>query len=270
MPTAIIQARMSSTRLPGKVLMDIAGQPMLVHLVERARRARSVDQVVVATTTHLSDDAIQHLCSERGYSCYRGSLPDVLDRYIQAARKYDAQTIVRLTADCPLIDPAVLDLTVVALAGHDFSANRLPPPWTRSLPIGLDVEVVTRTALERAWLEAHERYHREHVLPYVYEGVIFDQQPIPVGIEGFYTLHGTSLHGFSIAQLHHTPDTGTLRWTVDTPADLDLVRQVFAHLDDPLEFTWHDVLHVFEQYPQLADINAQIQHKTVFDTENRI
>ena len=243
---------------------------MLAHLVERARRASSVDQVVVATTTDPSDDAIQHLCLARGYNCYRGSLPDVLDRYTQAAREYGAQTIVRLTADCPLVDPGVLDLTVEALAGHDFSANRLPPPWTRSLPIGLDVEVVTRAALERAWQEAHERYHREHVLPYLYEGVTFDPRPTPIESEGFYTLHGINPHGYKIAQLHHTPNYGSQRWTVDTPADLELVRQVFAYLDDPLDFTWRDVLSVFEQHPHLADINAQIQHKTAFDTENRL
>ena len=179
--TAIIQARMSSSRLPGKVLLDIAGQPMLVRMVERARRARSIEQVVVATTTDPSDDPIEQLCAERGYDCFRGSLPDVLDRYTQAARQFEAHTIVRLTADCPLLDPAVLDLTVEALAGNDFAANRLPPPWTRSLPIGLDVEVVTREALERAWHEAQERYQREHVLPYIYEGTVFDQAANDVG-----------------------------------------------------------------------------------------
>jgi spore coat polysaccharide biosynthesis protein SpsF len=180
MPTAIIQARMSSSRLPGKVLQDIARQPMLVHVVERARLARSIDQVIVATTHDPTDDAIQHLCAERGYLCYRGSLADVLDRYYQTALQYDVKTIVRLTADCPLLDPGVLDLTVEALAINDFSTNRLPPPWTRSLPIGLDVEVVTFPALERAWNEAHESYHREHVLPYIYENAIFTIQHLPV------------------------------------------------------------------------------------------
>ena len=269
MITAIIQARMSSSRLPGKVLQDIAGQPMLVHMVERALRARSVAQVVVATTTDPSDDAIQQLCTERGYACYRGSLPDVLDRYTQAAREFDAQIIVRLTADCPLLDPAVLDLTVEALADGDFAANRLPPPWTRSLPIGLDVEVVTRTALERAWKETTERYQREHVLPYLYEGVEFDPQPRPIDGDGYYTLQGTTPRGFKIAQLHHAPGYGDLRWTVDTPADLALVRQVFANLDDPLDFTWRDVLAVFERHPELAEINAQVVHKTAFDIDGR-
>jgi spore coat polysaccharide biosynthesis protein SpsF len=260
---------MSSSRLPGKVLMGIAGRPMLVHVVERARRARSVDQVIVATTTEPSDDAIQRLCAERGYPCYRGSLPDVLDRYTQAARLFGAQTIVRLTADCPLLDPTVLDLTVELMAEHDFSANRLPPPWTRSLPIGLDVEVVTQTALERAWHEAQERYQREHVLPYVYEGVEFNPHPLLTSVEGYYTLQGTSPRGFRIAQLHHTPDHGALRWTVDTPADLELVRQVYAHLDDPVDFTWQDVLTVFKRHPELAEINDQVVHKTAFETDNR-
>jgi spore coat polysaccharide biosynthesis protein SpsF len=260
---------MSSSRLPGKVLLDIGGQPMLVRMVERAKRARSIEQVVVATTTDPSDDPIEKLCAERGYACFRGSLPDVLDRYTQAARQFEAHTIVRLTADCPLLDPAVLDLTVEALAGNDFAANRLPPPWTRSLPIGLDVEVVTRDALERTWHEAQERYHREHVLPYIYEGAVFDPQPAPAGTTGFYTLHGTSPRGFDLVQLHHSPGYGARRWTVDTPEDLELVRQVFAHLPDPLEFTWLDVLAVFEHHPELAAINAQVVHKTAFDTDKR-
>ena len=269
MITAIIQARMSSSRLPGKVLRDIAGQPMLAHMVERARRARRVEQVVVATTTDPSDDPIQQLCAGRGYACCRGSLPDVLDRYTQAARQFDAQIIVRLTADCPLLDPALLDLTVEALAECDFAANRLPPPWTRSLPIGLDVEVVTRAALERAWQEATERHQREHVLPYLYEGVEFDPQPAPIDGEGYYTLRGNTPRGFKIAQLHHTPDFGALRWTVDTPADLELVRQVFIRLDNPHDFTWRDVLAVFERHPELAEINAQVVHKTAFDIDQR-
>ena len=270
MPTAIIQARMSSSRLPGKVLLDIAGQPMLVHIVERARSARSVEQVVVATTTDPSDDPIEQLCAQRGYDCFRGSLPDVLDRYTQAARQFEAHTIVRLTADCPLLDPSVLDLTVEALAGNDFAANRLPPPWTRSLPIGLDVEVVTREALERAWHEAQERYQREHVLPYIYEGTVFDQAANDVGTAGFYTCNGTSPRGFKIVQLHHRPDHGARRWTVDTPEDLELVRQVFAHLPDPLHCSWLDVLAVFERHPELAQINAQVVHKTAFDTDKRL
>jgi spore coat polysaccharide biosynthesis protein SpsF len=271
MPTAIIQARMSSSRLPGKVLQDIAGQPMLVHVVERARRAHSVERAIIATTTDPSDDGIQQLCNERGYLCFRGSMPDVLDRYYQTAREYDVKKIVRLTADCPLLDPGVLDLTVKALATNDFAANRLPPPWSRSLPIGLDVEVVTFAALERAWNEAHERYHREHVLPYVYENAIFSDQRLPVVSSdepgAWWTQKGHTPRGFRLKQLHHSPNYGTLRWTVDTAADLELVRKIYTLLSPATDFSWRDVLALFERQPELALINAEVVHKTAFDTD---
>ncbi len=286
---AIIQARMSSSRLPGKVLRQIAGQPMLAHVVERAKRAQLVDQVLVATTTDPDDDAIERFCTERGDPCYRGSLPDVLDRYYQAARQLQAGTIVRITADCPLLDPAVVDLTIQAFQGrftpeqtgaYDFAANRLPPPWTRSLPIGLDVEVCSFAALERAWQEAHERFHREHVMPYLYEDVdLFPVQDSLIDLP-YRLTHGVSPRGFRIIQLHHTPDQGSLRWTVDTPADLELVQQIFKHLmaqqglapsGDAEEtiLPWHTILSLVQNHPELAEINASIQHKTVFDIDTR-
>jgi spore coat polysaccharide biosynthesis protein SpsF len=265
---------MSSSRLPGKVLLEIAGQPMLVHVIERARRARSIQQVIVATTTDPSDDAIQELCLARGYTCYRGSLTDVLDRYYQAARLLHEKTIIRLTADCPLLDPEVLDLTVQALDQRDFAANRLPPPWRRSLPIGLDVEVCTFAALERAWQEAHERYQREHVLPYLYEGVNFNPEMIPLHPvhpdPGTWSVQvGSTPRGFSIAQLHHSPDYGMLRWTIDTPQDLKLVRLIYHHLSPVMNFTWRDVLALFERLPELAQVNAGVIHKTAYDTDTR-
>ena len=170
---------MGATRLPGKVLHDIAGQPMLVRVVERTRRASLLDGFVVATTTEIQDDALYELCRERGYPCYRGEQQDVLDRYYQAARQTGADVIVRITADCPVIDPLLINETVQLVTGHyslvtdhfDFAANRLPPPWGRTYPIGLDVEACTFAALERAWQEATEPYQREHVMPYLYEGV---------------------------------------------------------------------------------------------------
>lgn len=246
---AIIQARMESSRLPGKVLLDIAGEPMLARVVERTRRANSLDEVVVATTTHGSDDPVAALCEERGYPCYRGSMHDVLDRYYQVAKQFQAQVIVRITADCPVIDPDLIDEAVAALkeARADFVANRLPPPWRRSYPIGLDIEVCTFQALERAWVEADQPQHREHVMPYLYE------------VEG----------RFETLVLHHEPDYGHLRWTVDTLQDLDLIREVFDHFDGREDFTWVEVLDYFERNPQLAEINAQVRHKTVFDVDER-
>ncbi|MEA3326254.1 MAG: glycosyltransferase family protein, partial [Chloroflexota bacterium] len=168
---AIIQARMGSSRLPGKVLMPIGGEPMLYRVVVRARHAKSVGLVVVATTTDPSDDPVALFCRRRGFPCFRGDPLDVLDRYYQAAIQFNAATVVRLTADCPLIDPHEIDRTAKAFfeSNVDFAANRLPPPWKRTTPIGMDTEVVTFDALARAWQEADEKYEREHVMPYLYD-----------------------------------------------------------------------------------------------------
>jgi spore coat polysaccharide biosynthesis protein SpsF len=292
---AIIQARRASSRLSGKVLLDIAGQPMLVRVVERTRRARTITRVVVATTTELSDDPVEALCVERGYPCYRGSQYDVLDRYYQAARNFGAEIIVRITADCPVIDPGVIDKTVgvflyppngvSGMAGvqsplavrhlpFDFVANRLPQPWSRTVPIGLDVEVCSFIALEQAWKEADQPFHREHVMPYFYEGVPPEAlQPSgdisSMGSDAWYVVQAVSQRGFSVAQLHHFPDYGSLRWTVDTPADLELLRQVYARFPDRDDFSWLDVLALFKREPELAQINANVKHKTAFDVDTR-
>ena len=279
---AIIQARMSSSRLPGKVLLDIAGEPMLARVVERARRAKQVDQVVVATTTDSSDDPVAEFCTEHGYDFTRGSLHDVLDRYYQSARQFNADAIVRLTADCPVLDPDVVDQTIAVIASEarqspsvgaeiassqehaprndvifDFVANRLPPPMGRTYPIGLDVEVCTFSALENAWTNATEKHQREHVMPYLYEGV--NLQPSTYNLQT-----GVSTHNFKIALLNHDPDYGSLRWTVDTPEDLDFIREIFARFNDD-DFTWYDILSLLEREPELAKINADVHHKTLME-----
>jgi spore coat polysaccharide biosynthesis protein SpsF len=280
---AIIQARISSVRLPGKVLLDIEGQPMLARVYERARRARAIAEVVVATTMDPSDNAVEDLCQSRGYLIYRGSTHDVLDRYYQAAREFGADVIVRLTADCPLMDPGIVDLAVQAFLGKlvltgqgaeegipstdsnprrlvlrdgefhitgrppgndwDFTATRLPPPWKRTFPIGLDVEVCSFEALERAWREADQPHQREHVMPYLYEQ------------EG----------RFRVLVLDHEPDYGAHRWTVDTAEDLELVRRIFAHFQGRDDFSWIEVLDLFERHPELSGINAAVQHKSLRD-----
>lgn len=247
--SAIIQARMDSSRLPGKVLIDIAGEPMLVRVVERVRKAHHLHQVVVATTTDPSDDAVEDLCVQRGYPCYRGSMHDVLDRYYQAAKQFAAQVIVRITADCPVIDPQLIDQAVEARerTGADFVANRLPPPWRRTYPIGLDIEVCTFAALARAWEQADQLIHREHVMPYLYEQ------------EGRFHVH----------ILNHEPDYGYLRWTVDTPEDLELIRCIYAYFDGRDDFSWLDVLDLVQNQPHLAEINASVKHKTAFDVDER-
>jgi spore coat polysaccharide biosynthesis protein SpsF len=244
---AIIQARMGSKRLPGKVLRDIAGQPMLARVVGRARQAASLDVVVVATTTETEDDPVASMCGRRGYPTYRGHPVDVLDRFYQAAHAFQAEVIVRLTGDCPLIDPGIIDRTVSAFreAGADFAANRLPPPWKRTYPIGLDTEVCTLDALERAWREASQPHHREHVMPYLYE------------VEGrFHTL-----------LVDDRRDLGHLRWTVDTPTDLALVREIYAHFQGRDDFTWEEVLDLYRREPRLAQINAGVHPKDYRESE---
>jgi spore coat polysaccharide biosynthesis protein SpsF len=266
---AIIQARMSSSRLPGKVLLDIADQPMLARVVERTRLASTVDQVVVATTTDPADDPLARLCLERGFPCFRGSHFDVLDRLFQAARQFEAGTIVRITADCPLIDPQVIDRTVKAFFGEvqacdrvlpfvqseiddrqqhstsehfgpfDFAANRLPPPWGRTYPVGLDTEVCSFQGLETVWGQAAAQHQREHVMPFFYD----------------------NMERFRLVLVNHDKDYGALRWTVDTAEDLELVRRIYAWFPSRSDFTWLEVLELLERHPELAEINAQVQAK---------
>jgi spore coat polysaccharide biosynthesis protein SpsF len=255
---------MGSSRLPGKVLLDIAGKTMIQHVVERTRHARSVDTVAVATTTDASDDPVAAFADSQGIPFTRGSLHDVLDRYYRAARAHAADIIVRITADCPAIDPLLIDQTVGTLleGGYDFVANRLPPPFKRTFPIGLDVEVCTFAALEEAWMKADQPFQHEHVMPFIYEGVTLKAESP--------TLHtGVSLHGFKVALLQHQPDYGALRWTVDTPEDLALMRKIFDTLEDKNDFTWYDLLALVQKHPELMEINAQVRHKTMTDVDER-
>jgi spore coat polysaccharide biosynthesis protein SpsF len=267
----IIQARMSASRLPGKVLKDIEGQPMLVRVYERARRARTLGLLAVATTVDPADNLVAESCAGRGYPCFRGSMHDVLDRYYQAAKFYKADVIVRITADCPVIDPAVVDEVVKLVTNNrlpvtsdqfDFACNRLPPPFTRTFPIGLDVEVCTFAALERAWHEADQKFHREHVMPYFYESVQLS------AVSGQLQT-GISPRGFKVAQLHTSPDYGSLRWTVDTPEDLEFIRQVYARFGGRDDFSWQDVLELVQREPGLSQVNAGVRHKTLTEIDSR-
>jgi len=268
---AIIQARMGSSRLPGKVLLDIGGEPMLVRVAERARRAATLSGVMVATTDDPSDDLVVKLCRERGYAVYRGSAQDVLDRYHQSAHGQNADVVVRLTGDCPVIDPLVIDRTVEAFFGKvkpldevlshrgsladpppaegpfDFAANRLPPPFHRTYPIGLDVEVCSASVLDYAWKHATEKHQREHVMPYLYD------------MDG----------RFNVLLVNHESDLGSLRWTVDTAEDLELLRRVYAHFGNHDDFSWLDVLDLWKKKPGLFDVNAGVRPKSLRDVDDR-
>ena len=240
---------MNSSRLPGKVLLDINSKPMLQWVYERTSGARLLDLVSIATTTDPSDDPIQSFCETRGFPLFRGSQYDVLDRYYKAAREYRAEVVVRITADCPLIDPGLIDQVIGEFlhSGADFCANRLPPPFHRTFPIGMDTEVASFSALERAWREADIQYEREHVMPYLY-----DQ-------EG----------RFKVQVVDNEVDYGSYRWCVDTPEDLEFVRQVTARLSSQQNFTWMDILVLLKREPELTRINSQVLHKTMVDVDER-
>jgi spore coat polysaccharide biosynthesis protein SpsF len=231
---AILQARMSSTRLPGKVLRPILGRPMLSWQIDRIRRSKTIGRLVVATSREASDDQIQAFCESNEVLCYRGELHDVLSRFRGAAEAFGpAKHVVRLTGDCPLIDWTIIDAAVdlQRRSGSDIAGNAI----VRTYPDGLDAEVVLRDALDRAHHEATEPGHREHVTQYIY------QHP----------------ERFRLAHLTQVPDLGLLRWTVDTPADFEMVEQVFAGLAHRHNgFLQQDVLEFLEQHPEIVAINA--------------
>jgi len=246
----IIQARMASSRLPGKVMKEVGGLPILHWMVERAKKSLYVDEVWVATTTDASDDPIEEYCREKGFLCFRGSVFDVLDRYYQAAKKAKADVIVRLTADCPLIDAELIDNVVLGLYEQkaDFCANRLPPPFHRTYPIGLDVEAVFFTGLERAWNRAETKFEREHVMPYFYD--------VP--------------DRFTVAVLDADVDYGHYRWTIDNPEDLVLVNKIVEAFNGRRNFDWTEVLALYEAHPEWHKINAEIAHKSFLDVDERL
>lgn len=236
---AFVQARMASTRLPGKVLADVAGVPMLIRVVTRARRANSLDGVVVATSDANENDAIAEACQAHGIDCFRGDETDVLDRFAQAARAFKADVIVRITGDCPMIDPLLIDQTVQAMqgAGARFAANRLP--GDRSFPVGLDVEVCTFDALDEAWRRADQPYEREHVMPYLYQGTPADD----------------------VVLVRNEEDLSHMRWTVDEPSDLELVRRIYDAFNGRDDFAWREVLALVNSDPSLTAINAHVRHR---------
>lgn len=199
---AIIQARMGSTRLPGKVLMDLAGKPVLRHVIDRVKLVPEIERIVVATSREQKDDVIAAKCREWGARVYRGDEKDVLDRYFKAAALHLMTVVVRITADCPLLDPAVVSKVIQEFkaSGCDYASNVHPP----SYPDGLDCEVMSITALQTAWDEAGSPFHREHVTPYLWQ----------------------DSGRFGAVNVSSTGDTSSLRWTLDTPEDLEIIREL--------------------------------------------
>ena len=238
---AIIQAHMGSTRLPGKVFKDLADEPMLACVVDRTRRAQTLDEVVVATTVQSADEAIVRLCAKRDWPCFRGSEEDVLDRYYQAAVAHQADVVVRITSDCPLIEPEIVDRVVREFLERqpevDYACNTLP---RRTFPRGLDTEVMRFDVLEQAWREDDNPAWREHVTPYIQR-------------------HPDLFHIYGVV---NEVDYSHMRWTVDTPQDLAFVRRVYEHFGHD-RFSWREVLVVLEQYPAWLEINQDVQQKVI-------
>lgn len=233
----IIQARMGSTRLPGKTLLDIGGAPMLARVIRRAQRATLIDETIVATTVSPDDDAVAEACAEWGVPCFRGPVDDVLDRYYQAALACRAGAVIRITADCPVIDPHLIDDAVRLFLDHqpDYVSNGVEGRYPR----GLDVEVVSIEALARTWREARPGFERIHVTPYLYDPA----------------------NGFDILFAAWDDDYSEYRWTVDTENDLALIRAIYAHFGNADTFSWRDILALLQSNPALAMLNATEHQK---------
>lgn len=238
---AIIQARMGSTRLPGKVLKKVLGKPLLEYQLERVKKSRLIDEIVVATTVKEQDQPIVDFCMEKGVSCYRGSEEDVLARYYEAAKEYEAEIVVRLTSDCPVIDPGVIDRVIQAFL-EDEEADYVSNTLERTFPRGMDTEVFSFQALEQAFQSARMQSEREHVTPYIWK----------------------NSDRFSIKSVFHRDDLSIHRWTVDTPEDFELIKKMIEHLYRvQRDFSMEDMLQLLDQHPQWKEINAHIEQKKV-------
>ncbi len=237
---AIIQARMGSTRLPGKVLMPLCGKSVLAHTIDRVKSCSLITQTVVATTTLSRDQAIIEESKKLGIEVFEGSEDDVLSRYYHAASAFKADIVIRITSDCPLIDPKVIEKTVRFFLNGQF--DYVSDVLTRSYPRGMDTEVFSFKALSEAFHEAVESHEREHVTPFIYK------QPQR------YKLGNVSYH----------EDQSRHRWTLDTPEDYELICRI-AELLYPKNqmFTMEEILDLFEKYPDLFVINAHISQKEI-------
>lgn len=229
---AIIQTRMGSMRFPGKSIAEISGKPLLLHIIDRIKASKTIDTIVIATTHLLEDDVLEKLATENHIACYRGSTDDVLDRFYQAAKKFKADVIVRITADDPFKDPYILDLCVIYLLEHsglDYVSNTMKPTY----PEGLDIEVFRFRSLEIAWGSAKLPSEREHVTPFIWKNPDI----------------------FHCANIENDEDLSSYRWTLDYKEDLQFTKEVYEKLNDKGIFHMYDILDLLKRYPYLSKIN---------------
>lgn len=238
---------MGSTRLPGKIMKELAGHPMLWHVVRRAQNAKKADLVVVATTTEREDDVVERFCQENNFPYYRGSADNVLSRYFETAKKYGARVVIRVTADCPLVDPVVIDQCIEEYfrSACDYISIGAPPEG-RTYPLGLDVEVFSFEALERAFKEAQEPYEKEHVTPYIWEN--------KSGV--FHVCSKLK------APPEHERD---YRLTVDYPEDFMLMEEIYKALytNDKTIIPAREVMRFLDLHPEIVGLNAHCVQKAV-------
>lgn len=239
---AIIQARMGSIRLPAKVMMELCGKTVLEHVINRVKRAKEIDEIVIATTILDRDDIIADEAARCGVKYYRGSEDDVLSRYYEAAKENNADIIVRITSDCPLIDPNIVDSIVKYYknSNYDIVTNAGIDLTQRTYPRGLDTEVFSFATLKEAYERATEKHQREHVTPYIYE-------------------NSNKIFIYKI-----DIDFSMYRWTLDTPEDFELISKVYDELYSENDiFLFDDILELFQRRPELVEINKHIEQKKV-------
>ena len=239
---AIIQARCGSTRFPDKVFADIDGNPLIWHVVNRLTYAKMIDKIVVATTTNVNDDKIEMWCNENGISCFRGSEDDVLNRYYNASVAYPSDVIVRITADDPFKEPAVIDAVVSKLIndGYDHVTNNLPPTW----PEGLDCEAFTFAALKLSEESTNDKFEREHVTQYIYHNP----------------------DKFKIGNVASDKNLSSLRWTIDKNEDYEMVKAIYSHRDSQNNgiLLLEEILGILARYPDIANINSDVERSAMY------
>jgi spore coat polysaccharide biosynthesis protein SpsF len=234
----VIQARMSSSRLPGKVMLPIMGKPLLLRMVDRVQSAKQIGQLVIATSTNKDDDEINLFCDENNLACFRGHLTDLLDRHFQVGKLYNAEAVVKIPSDCPLIDPSIIDKVIQTYINsdeYDYVSNLHPATY----PDGNDVEIFSFAALECSWKDAVKDYEHEHTTPFIWE----NQDVFSIGNVTWET-------GLDYSTTH--------RWTIDFPEDYEFIRKVYEELytDNP-SFSLKDILKLLELKPEIAQINSR-------------
>jgi len=228
---------MSSTRLPGKVLKKVDGLPLLLHQVRRVTKAKMVDKILIATSISAQDDKIEELCKKNKIEYFRGPENDVLSRYYECAKKFSAEIIIRLTADCPLLDPVIIDNTIRLYLENkaDYAANTAPPQ-TRKFPDGMDVEVFSMAALSRAHEQARDPLDREHVTFYFWK----------------YN------NGFKTVQLDNARDYSKYRFTVDYPEDFEVVKFIMQTLKAAGRFgNLDEIINILDANPRIRELNSK-------------